>query len=73
MRVSMGGELLSDLIGEHVDLLDQSLEGGHQGASDVEVWRPLIAGRRRAVRRSDGRAWWPGRCGLGNPSTPAMR
>ena len=44
MRVSVGGELLSDLIGEHVDLLDQSLEGAHQGPSDVDVCGPSSPG-----------------------------
>ena len=73
MRVSVGGELLSDLIGEHVDLLDQSLEGGHQGPSDVDVCGPSSPGGAARCGAQTGVHGGPGRCGLGNPSTPAMR
>ena len=37
MRVGMGGQLFSDLVGKDRDLLDEAGEGGHQGASDVHV------------------------------------
>jgi len=42
--VGVDGELLADHVGQGVDLRDQALESGDEGAGDVHRGRPEVAG-----------------------------
>ena len=44
VRVGVRGELLGDLLGEGLDLLDEGAQGGDERAGDVGVGAALLAG-----------------------------